>query len=311
MIVQTEAARLLLYRAAANAGHGAPDALEASIAKCFANEAAKRISDSAVQLLGGYGYTDEYEVERLHRDAHGWAIAGGTPNMQRIRIVSEYLGRRFEQRPEPAGVSATATQRATDAVRSMIVRQRLAPGQQVLQEELAEELGLSRSPLREALRALESEGLVRYAAEPRVLRHARQPGRAPADLPDARPARDRPSSARFRPRPTKPSSRSSDSTPRWRRRLAGRAPVGESALPLRDLRALRARCGRRQLDRLWNLAEPYQATYAAQPSARGRIVHEHGEMLDALRRNDVGRLIAIADAHRTASEATVLATLLV
>jgi butyryl-CoA dehydrogenase len=99
MVIQTEAARLLLYRAAANAGHGAPEALEASVAKCFANEAAKRVSDSAVQLLGGYGYSDEYDVERLHRDAHGWAIAGGTPNMQRIRIVSEYLGLRFDQRP--------------------------------------------------------------------------------------------------------------------------------------------------------------------------------------------------------------------
>jgi len=100
MIIQTEAARLLLYRAADNAGHGAPDPLEASIAKCFTNEAAKRASDTAVQLLGGYGYSEEYEVERLHRDSHGWAIAGGTPNMQRIRIVSQYLGLRFDQRPE-------------------------------------------------------------------------------------------------------------------------------------------------------------------------------------------------------------------
>ena len=99
MIMSTEAARLLLYRAAANAGNGAPEPLEASIAKCFTNEAAKKVSDLAVQLLGGYGYTDEYDVERYHRDAHGWAIAGGTLNMQRIRIVSEYLGRRFEQRP--------------------------------------------------------------------------------------------------------------------------------------------------------------------------------------------------------------------
>jgi alkylation response protein AidB-like acyl-CoA dehydrogenase len=99
MVIQTEAARLLLYRAAANAGMGAPNALEASIAKCFTNEAAKRVSDAAVQLLGGYGYTEEYDVERYHRDAHGWAIAGGTPNMQRIRIASEYLERRFDQRP--------------------------------------------------------------------------------------------------------------------------------------------------------------------------------------------------------------------
>ena len=99
MVMQTEAARLLLYRAAHNAGTGPPNTLEASLAKCFANEAAKRVSDAAVQLLGGYGYTEEYDVERLHRDAHGWAIAGGTPNMQRIRIASEYLGRRFDQRP--------------------------------------------------------------------------------------------------------------------------------------------------------------------------------------------------------------------
>jgi butyryl-CoA dehydrogenase len=98
MIMQVEAARLLIYRAAANAGYGAPVPLEASIAKCFANEMAKRVSDLAIQLHGGYGYTAEYAVERLHRDSHGWAIAGGTTNMQRLRIVSEFLGRRFDQR---------------------------------------------------------------------------------------------------------------------------------------------------------------------------------------------------------------------
>jgi alkylation response protein AidB-like acyl-CoA dehydrogenase len=98
MIMQVEATRLLIYRAARNAGNGPPVPLEASIAKCFANEMAKRVSDSAIQLLGGYGYSAEYDVERMHRDAHGWALAGGTPNLQRIRIVSEYLGRRFDQR---------------------------------------------------------------------------------------------------------------------------------------------------------------------------------------------------------------------
>jgi butyryl-CoA dehydrogenase len=100
MIMQVEAARLLIYTAAANAGYGPPQALEASVAKCFANEMAKRVSDLAIQLHGGYGYTAEYDVERMHRDAHGWAIAGGTPNLQRLRIVSEYVGRRFDQRPE-------------------------------------------------------------------------------------------------------------------------------------------------------------------------------------------------------------------
>jgi butyryl-CoA dehydrogenase len=98
MVVQVDAARLLIYRAAANAGTGTPLPLEASIAKCFANEMAKKVSDLAIQLHGGYGYSAEYELERLHRDAHGWALAGGTPTMQRTRIVSEYLGRRFDQR---------------------------------------------------------------------------------------------------------------------------------------------------------------------------------------------------------------------
>jgi butyryl-CoA dehydrogenase len=98
MIIQVEASRLLVYRAARNAGNGPPVPLEASIAKCFANEMAKRVTDSAVLLMGGYGYSAEYDVERMHRDAHGWAVAGGTPNLQRIRIVSEYLGRRFDQR---------------------------------------------------------------------------------------------------------------------------------------------------------------------------------------------------------------------
>ena len=98
MVMQVEAARLLVHRAARTAGTGLPDPLEVSLAKCTANEMAKRVSDLAMQLHGGNGYSEEYGVERLHRDAHGWALAGGTPSMQRIRIVSELLGRRFDQR---------------------------------------------------------------------------------------------------------------------------------------------------------------------------------------------------------------------
>jgi butyryl-CoA dehydrogenase len=98
MIIDVEAARLLVWRAAARADRGTPDPLEASIAKSFANDMAKRVSDLAVQLHGGYGYHPDYHVERHHRDAHGWAIAGGTRTMQRMRIVSEHLGRRFDQR---------------------------------------------------------------------------------------------------------------------------------------------------------------------------------------------------------------------
>jgi len=98
MVVQVEGARLLVYRAAMEAGTGLPDSLQVSIAKRAANQAGKTVSDMAIGLHGGNGYTEEYGIERLHRDAHGWAIAGGTPTMQRIRIVSELLGRKFDQR---------------------------------------------------------------------------------------------------------------------------------------------------------------------------------------------------------------------
>lgn len=98
MVIQVEAARLLIWRAAKKAGRGTPDPLEASIAKCFSNEMAKKVSDLAIQLHGGYGYHPEYHVERYHRDAHGWALGGGTPTIQRTRIVSQYLGRGFDQR---------------------------------------------------------------------------------------------------------------------------------------------------------------------------------------------------------------------
>jgi alkylation response protein AidB-like acyl-CoA dehydrogenase len=102
MSIQVEAARLLIHRAAANAGTGLPVPYEVSVAKCYANEMAKRVSDLAMQLHGGNGYTEEYGIERLHRDAHGWAIAGGTPAIQRIRIASEIFGRSFNQRPAEA-----------------------------------------------------------------------------------------------------------------------------------------------------------------------------------------------------------------
>ena len=99
MVLQVEAARLLRDQAAASIdAQGMPDPLKVSLAKCTANEMAKRVTDLAMQIHGGNGYTEEYGLERLHRDAHGWAIAGGTPAMQRIRIVSEVLGRKFDQR---------------------------------------------------------------------------------------------------------------------------------------------------------------------------------------------------------------------
>jgi butyryl-CoA dehydrogenase len=98
MAMKTDAARLLIYRAAANVATGAPDLSEASIAKCFANEIARDVTGYAVQLLGGYGYSVEYGAERRFRDAFGLGIAGGTIDLQKVNISAALIGRRFNQR---------------------------------------------------------------------------------------------------------------------------------------------------------------------------------------------------------------------
>lgn len=98
MAMKVEAARLLIYRAVVNAGMGLPSPLEASLAKCFANQMVREVTAMAVQIHGGYGYSKEYPVERMMRDGWGWGIAGGTIEIQRITIASQLLGRRFDQR---------------------------------------------------------------------------------------------------------------------------------------------------------------------------------------------------------------------
>lgn len=98
MRMQVDAARLLIHRAATNAEEGLPDALESSIAKCFANEIARTVTGNVVQLMGGYGYSSEYPAERRLRDAWGWGIAGGAIDIQKINIASGMVGVRFDQR---------------------------------------------------------------------------------------------------------------------------------------------------------------------------------------------------------------------
>lgn len=98
MACKVEAARLLIHRAAANAGHGLPDPQEASIAKCFANEMTRSVTTDALQLMGGYGYAKEYGMERKFRDAYGWGIAGGAIDIQKVNIAGGLVGRRFSQR---------------------------------------------------------------------------------------------------------------------------------------------------------------------------------------------------------------------
>jgi alkylation response protein AidB-like acyl-CoA dehydrogenase len=98
MTMQLDAARLLVYRAATGAGKGLPSIYEASLAKCFANEMVKEVTDKAMQIFGGYGYSKEFPMERMLRDGRAWSVAGGTVQMLRITLASFIFGRRFDQR---------------------------------------------------------------------------------------------------------------------------------------------------------------------------------------------------------------------
>lgn len=98
MQMKVEAARLLIWRAAVNAGDGLPEVLDSSVAKCFANEIAREVCGNAIQLMGGYGYSREYPMERRLRDAWGWGIAGGAIDIQKVNIAAAMVGRRFDQR---------------------------------------------------------------------------------------------------------------------------------------------------------------------------------------------------------------------
>jgi alkylation response protein AidB-like acyl-CoA dehydrogenase len=98
MKMRLDAARLLLYRAVANAQQGLPSSNESAIAKCFANETVREVTSQAMQLMGGYGYSKEFPIEQKLRDAWGWGIAGGTIDIQKINIAASLAGRRFDQR---------------------------------------------------------------------------------------------------------------------------------------------------------------------------------------------------------------------
>ena len=98
MAMKLDAARLLIYRAVSNAEHGLPSIRESSIAKCFANEMTREVTGVALQLMGGYGYSKEYPIERRFRDSWGWGIAGGAIDIQKTNIASALVGRRFDQR---------------------------------------------------------------------------------------------------------------------------------------------------------------------------------------------------------------------
>jgi DNA-binding GntR family transcriptional regulator len=206
-----------------------------------------------------------------------------------------------------------ATARAVRALREMVMSRRIGPGQQLRQDELAEEMGLSRSPLREALRMLETEGLLvhmpnqgyfvarlrsaelkqiylmRRLLETELLRTLRRP--STGDLSALRAENER--------------MRKSVASGRLTEVLQDNRSLHFGIFILSPLELVT-----RQVERLWNLSESYRAAYLWLPAARERIIAEHSLMIDALEAGDVEELVALADSHRSAAEASVIGLLL-
>ena len=91
MAMETHAARLLVHHASKLRDQGKPYVVEGSMAKLYASEVAMRTCDKAIQIHGGYGYTKEYAVERMYRDAKVCEIGEGTSEIQRAIIAHELL----------------------------------------------------------------------------------------------------------------------------------------------------------------------------------------------------------------------------
>jgi alkylation response protein AidB-like acyl-CoA dehydrogenase len=92
MAIDVEAARLLVYNAARLRDLGEPFLTEAAICKVFSSEIAERVTSTAVNLYGGYGFVRDYPVEKLFRDAKIGQIYEGTSNMQLMTIAKQLLG---------------------------------------------------------------------------------------------------------------------------------------------------------------------------------------------------------------------------
>lgn len=205
-----------------------------------------------------------------------------------------------------------ATTRAVRTLRAMVMSRQIGPGQQLRQDDLAEEIGLSRSPLREALRTLETEGLLvhvpnqgyfvvrlrsgelqqiylmRRLLEAEILKTLRRP--SSHDL-----AALRAENERIKAFVSEGSSmRVLQANRRFHFTLFALSPL--------DLVI-------RQVERLWQLSESYRAAYLWMPDAQERIIEEHLAMISALERGEVEALIGVADAHRAAAEASVISLL--
>jgi alkylation response protein AidB-like acyl-CoA dehydrogenase len=93
MATRIEVARQMVLHAAALRDAGQPCLREASMAKLFASEMAERVCSDALQIHGGYGYVEDYPVERIYRDVRVCQIYEGTSDIQRL-VIARHLSER-------------------------------------------------------------------------------------------------------------------------------------------------------------------------------------------------------------------------
>jgi acyl-CoA dehydrogenase len=91
MATQIRAGRLMTYDSAHKLDQGIRAVKECAMAKAFCNEMSQQVINMAMQIHGGYGYMEDFEVERMYRDVRGLAFGGGTPQMLRSRVTHELL----------------------------------------------------------------------------------------------------------------------------------------------------------------------------------------------------------------------------
>jgi DNA-binding GntR family transcriptional regulator len=204
------------------------------------------------------------------------------------------------------------TLQAADQIRDLIIRRILLPGEKIRQVELANRVGVSRSPLREALRTLESEGIVSYEVNRgyvvsrldrddleqiyRMRALLEQELLSSIARPDARTVR---AIARHNDEMVRAIEAGNVSA-----MLEANRNFHFAIFELSPLNLFR-----REVRRLWQLSEGYRATYLWLPETRARIVSEHAAMVAALREFDPGRLVELGAQHRSASEDVVVGLL--
>ena len=91
MATEIEAAELLIYRASDKKNKAERMTFEGAMAKYYSSEIAVKIANDAVQILGGYGYTKDFSVERFYRDSKLCTIGEGTSEMQKLVIAKQII----------------------------------------------------------------------------------------------------------------------------------------------------------------------------------------------------------------------------